>query len=75
MTPEISLREALGEFARHDGERLPVVSGDEDPATDPADARLLGSISKTDLILAIANEHTPEAAATAGAASGGGKEF
>jgi CIC family chloride channel protein len=59
VTPGISLREALGKFARHDGERLPVVSEENDGDGADHDARLLGSISKTDLILAIANQHTP----------------
>lgn len=58
VTPGSSLREALGEFSRHDGERLPVVS---DAADDQA--HLIGSISKTDLILAIANQQNPTALA------------
>jgi CIC family chloride channel protein len=42
-----SLAEALDRFALHDGERLPVLIGDES-------RRLIGSLSKTDLILALA---------------------
>lgn len=56
VTPGSSLRDALGEFSRHDGERLPVVS------EGAAQADLIGSISKTDLILAIANQRQPEGA-------------
>ncbi len=41
------LSEALEIFAHHDGERLPVVD-------NPDERRLIGSLSKTDLILAIA---------------------
>lgn len=63
VTPGSSLREALGEFSRHDGERLPVVSEGADEEAD-----LVGSISKTDLILAIANQQRPEDSAAALAA-------
>ncbi len=66
IEPENTLREALEAFGRHDGERLPVVSrasmgaggGSGIPGDDVSDeddgGRLLGSISKTDVILAIA---------------------
>jgi len=47
VPPEASLAEAMERFARHDGERLPVVG-------NGGDNRLLGSISKTDVILALA---------------------
>jgi CIC family chloride channel protein len=48
ISPSASLSEALDCFARHLGERLPVVSG--------ADGhRLIGSLSKTDVILALAS--------------------
>jgi CIC family chloride channel protein len=47
VPPEASLTEALERFLHHDGERLPVVS-------NSAQHRLIGSISKTDLILALA---------------------
>ncbi len=42
-----SLTEALDRFARHPGERLPVV-------TDQESKRLIGSLAKTDVILALA---------------------
>jgi CIC family chloride channel protein len=45
VPPEASLTEALERFTEHDGERLPVVT---------ADQRLIGSIAKTDVILALA---------------------
>ncbi len=45
--PTASLREALDRFARHIGERLPVV-------TDHGERRLIGSLAKTDVILALA---------------------
>lgn len=45
--PTASLTEALERFSKHDGERLPVVAGSKD-------GKLLGSISKTDVILALA---------------------
>jgi CIC family chloride channel protein len=47
IAPEATLTEALERFAHHDGERLPVTVG------GPA-GRLVGSISKTHLILALA---------------------
>ncbi|MDQ6623464.1 MAG: chloride channel protein, partial [Verrucomicrobiota bacterium] len=47
VRPDASLTEALERFSQHDGERLPVVS-------NSAERRLLGSISKTDVILALA---------------------
>lgn len=47
VRPEATLSEALDRFVDHDGERLPVVSGD-------GGHRLVGSISKTDVILALA---------------------
>ena len=47
VPPEASLAEAMERFARHDGERLPVVG-------NSGENRLLGSISKTDVILALA---------------------
>jgi CIC family chloride channel protein len=46
VTPTVPLTQALEYFAHHDGERLPVL--------DEKDRTLLGSISKSDLILAIA---------------------
>ena len=47
VTPNVPLTQALEYFAHHDGERLPVL--------DEQDHKLLGSISKSDLILAIAD--------------------
>lgn len=47
VRPEASLAEAMERFAHHDGERLPVVG-------NSGDNRLLGTISKTDVILALA---------------------
>jgi chloride channel protein, CIC family len=44
----ISVRGALEQFSHHDGERLPVVS-------DRASGKLVGSLSKTDLILALSH--------------------
>lgn len=46
VTPNVPLTQALETFAHHDGERLPVL--------DEKDRTLLGRISKSDLILAIA---------------------
>jgi CIC family chloride channel protein len=45
VTPNVPLAQALEYFAHHDGERLPVL--------DEQNRTLLGSISKSDLILAI----------------------
>ena len=46
IAPDASLLEALERFARHDGERLPVTVGKT--------GELIGSIAKTDLLLALA---------------------
>jgi CIC family chloride channel protein len=46
IAPDASLHEALERFAHHDGERLPVTSGQSH--------QLIGTISKTDLFLALA---------------------
>jgi len=54
ITPDDALTAALERFAKHDGERLPVVTGD-------LERRLVGSISKTDLILALAEQSKPAA--------------
>ncbi|MEY2491804.1 MAG: chloride channel protein family [Verrucomicrobiota bacterium] len=48
VRPEATLGRALDRFAHHDGERLPVVNQEN---------CLLGSIAKTDLILAIAGSN------------------
>ena len=50
ISPGATLGEALDRFSHHDGERLPVVS-------NSTDHRLLGSISKTDVILALAGSN------------------
>lgn len=50
-----SLTEALERFSHHDGERLPVVSQDR---------HLVGSIAKTDVILALAGSTTRAAGAS-----------
>jgi CIC family chloride channel protein len=47
VRPEATLAKAMESFVHHHGERLPVVSRS-------ADHRLIGSISKTDVILALA---------------------
>jgi CIC family chloride channel protein len=47
VRPDATLTEALEGFAHHDGERLPVV-------TNARDRRLIGSVAKTDVILALA---------------------
>jgi CIC family chloride channel protein len=46
IAPDASLAEALERFARHDGERLPVTTGEN--------RKLIGSVSKSDLLLALA---------------------
>ncbi len=50
VRPDAALNEALETFVRHDGERLPVVEGS-------ARGRLVGSISKTDIILTLAGQN------------------
>ena len=52
LAPEESLTEALGVFSHHDGERLPVTNNFEDRT-------LVGSISKTDVLLALAEQSNP----------------
>jgi CIC family chloride channel protein len=52
ITPTVPLTQALETFAHHDGERLPVL--------DEATHKLLGRISKSDLILAIADRSKPD---------------
>ena len=59
LVPEgATLIEALERFQEHDGERLPVVEG-------LSNRRLVGSIGKTDLILALAGSRNRPAAPTA----------
>lgn len=53
ITPDVSLAEALKTFLHHDGERIPVVDGS-------SNRKLIGSISKTDLILSLAESSTPK---------------
>jgi Mg/Co/Ni transporter MgtE len=55
-----SLTEALERFSHHDGERLPVVSHDR---------HLVGSIAKTDVILALAGTSARSAMAEGSAGS------
>ncbi|MEZ4386936.1 MAG: CBS domain-containing protein [Candidatus Krumholzibacteriia bacterium] len=47
LHPDSTLREAMAEFARHDGERLPVVSREGET--------LQGSITKADVLLTLAH--------------------
>ena len=49
VAPDESLTKALATFSHHDGERLPVTATVEDRT-------LLGSISKTDVLLALADQ-------------------
>ena len=60
VPPGASLAEAMERFARHDGERLPVVG-------NSGENRLLGSISKTDVILALAGSTKSPASVRAAA--------
>ncbi len=60
VTPDAPLPWALEQFTRHEGERLPVVSAD-------GSNELLGSISKTDIILALADRKQSGVPETAGA--------
>jgi CBS-domain-containing membrane protein len=53
VTPNVPLAQALEYFAHHDGERLPVL--------DEHNQTLLGRISKSDLMLAIAERAKAEA--------------
>jgi CIC family chloride channel protein len=48
LTSDASLKESLDVFARHDGERLPVLD-------NPHDRRLVGSLAKTDVLLTLAH--------------------
>ena len=54
VRPTASLTVALERFRQHDGERLPVVN-------DTATKRLIGTIAKTDVILALAGSTTRSA--------------
>ena len=48
LTSDASLKESLEVFARHDGERLPVLDNQQD-------RRLVGSLAKTDVLLTLAH--------------------
>ena len=48
LTSDASLKESLEVFARHDGERLPVID-------HPTSRRLVGSLAKTDVLLTLAH--------------------
>ncbi len=48
LTSDASLKESLDIFARHDGERLPVLD-------NPRDRHLVGSLAKTDVLLTLAH--------------------
>ena len=48
LTSDESLKESLDIFARHDGERLPVLD-------NPHERRLVGSLAKTDVLLTLAH--------------------
>jgi CIC family chloride channel protein len=48
LTSDASLKESLEVFARHDGERLPVLD-------NLGDRRLVGSLAKTDVLLTLAH--------------------
>jgi len=56
VRPDASLSEALERFSHHDGERLPVVA-------DSNGQHLLGTVAKTDVILALAGSTTRSATA------------
>ena len=58
-----SLTDALGVFSRHDGERLPVTSNFEDRT-------LVGSISKSDVLLALSEQSQPLSSTHEAAVSG-----
>jgi CIC family chloride channel protein len=60
VRPDASLIEALEHFSQHDGERLPVVSHDR---------QLIGTIAKTDVILALAGSTTRSATIIGSSAS------
>jgi CBS domain-containing protein len=56
MKNHASLTEALERFKEHDGERLPVVN-------DVVSKHLIGTVAKTDVILALAGSTTLSATA------------
>ena len=67
VSVEESLTDALGVFSRHDGERLPVTS-------NFSDRTLVGSLSKTDVILALAEQSRPLSSTHEAAVAGGAVE-
>jgi len=67
VRPDATLIEALQRFSQHDGERLPVVSNSDSQ-------RLIGTIAKTDVILALAGSTTRSATAVAPAHATGASE-
>jgi CIC family chloride channel protein len=62
VSPDASLTEALERFRQHDGERLPVVK-------DSRTKHLIGTIAKTDVILALAGSTTRSATVVGSPAS------
>jgi len=48
LASDASLKESLEIFARHDGERLPVLD-------NPRERHLVGSLAKTDVLLTLAH--------------------
>lgn len=54
IAPDCSVPEALSRFAQHGGDRLPILDGSDGET-------LVGTISKTDLILALAEQTTDPA--------------
>ena len=60
ITPDAPLGTALAAFTHLDADRIPVVE-------EPGGRRLIGSISKSDLLLALAEQTKPEKARAAGA--------
>ena len=48
LTTDASLKESLDVFARHDGERLPVVDS-------ARERHLVGALAKTDVLLTLAH--------------------
>ena len=53
ITPDVTLAHAFTAFAHHDADRLPVVS-------NPVERQLIGTISKSDLLLALAEQTKQE---------------
>ena len=64
LTSDASLKESLEIFARHDGERLPVID-------NARDRRLVGALAKTDVLLTFAHGTGMAEDASSGPAPGG----